>query len=54
MEMVLENSDIRKNFDAKYIVMFNKCRMFARVILTSDLTVPDSNTVDPEIFKLTT
>ena len=53
MEQILTNESVRKDFkDPRHIPIFNKCRIYARVILTSDLTLPGTTQLDPDVWHL--
>ena len=55
MAEILSNEDIKNLYTKKqHIATFNKCRMFAKVITTSDLTLPNTTKLDPSIWNLTT
>ena len=55
MEAILSSDVIKKEYSNKnHIAIFNKCRMFAKVVMTSDLTLPNSTKLDPSIWSLTT
>ena len=54
MEMVLDSAAIRTTFTATQITTFNQCRMYARVIMLSDLTSPDGTRIDTSLLNGTT